>query len=226
MSRVLLTAFGSLLLGATFWVIFGSLAASIFSRMPGGAREGGGAMAGFFFVGPAIGFIGLLLGGWGFWTLLAKPERTGAVAIGLVVQLVVLIVGVTIAVQPKIVVRDDYPGLKAKFLVEVSFPAGQIEALSKNDHIYYELRSADGEELGTCQRDQIRREGDRVILPGTFPTKIHPRSKIFAVMKNDRQVMACTLQVDGDMSKNTEWSEWQDLEQGLRARWRLLVGEN
>ena len=224
MSRFLLTAFGSLLLGATFWVVFGGLAAVIFSRMPGGAREGGGAMAGFFFVGPAIGFIGLLLGGWGFWTLLAKPERTGTVAIGLVIQLVVLIIGVTIAVQPKIVERNDYPGVKAQFHVEVSFPADQIDALGQHDHIYYELRSADGEELGTCQRDHIRREAGRAVLPGIFPTKTYPRSKIFAVMKNDQQVMATTLNVDGDMTKTTEWSDWQELEQGLRGRWRLLVG--
>jgi hypothetical protein len=224
MSRFLLSGFGSLLLGATFWAVFGSLAAVILSRMPGGAREGGGAMAGFFFVGPAAGFIGLLLGGWAFWTLLAKPERTGAVAVGLVVHLVVLIIGVTIALQPKIVERDDYPGVTVRLLVEVDFPASQIDALGKNDHIYYEFRSADGEEMGTCQRDQIRHEGGRAILPGVFPTKTYPRSKIFAVMKNDRQLMATTLIVDGDMTQSTEWSAWQDLEEGLRARWRLMVG--
>lgn len=224
MSRFLLSAFGALLLGATFWIVFGGLAAVVFSRMPGGAREGGGAMAGFFFVGPALGFVGLLLGAWGFWTLLANPERTGTVAIGLVVQLVVMIAGVTIALQPKTVERDDYAGAKVQFQVEVSFPAAQIESLGKNDHLYYELRSADGEELGTCQRDQIRREGDRAILPGIFPTKITPRSKIFAVMKNDRQVMAATLKVEGDMTQSTEWSEWQELEEGLRARYRLIVG--
>ena len=106
----------------------------------------------------------------------------------------------------------------------MSFPAAQIEGLGKNDHLYYELRSADGEEMGTCQRDQIRREGDRAILPGIFATRTEPRSKIFAVMKNDRQVMAATLKVEGDMSQSSEWSEWQELEEGLRARWRLIVG--
>ena len=59
MSRALLTAFGAFACGASFWVVLGSLAAVLFSRMPGGAREGGGAVGGHFIVGPMCGLVGL-----------------------------------------------------------------------------------------------------------------------------------------------------------------------
>ena len=79
MSRFLAAGFGGLVAVAVFRVVFGSIAAQVFSRMPGGAREGGGAMAGFFFVGPVCGIVGMALWGWVVWRLLAIPERTSAV---------------------------------------------------------------------------------------------------------------------------------------------------
>ena len=62
-----------------------------------------------------------------------------------------------------------------------------------------------------------------------FAIKAQPRSKLLAVMKNDDQLMCSTLIVDegeGAVEKlrsTTGWSEWQEMEEGLRARWRLVV---
>jgi MFS family permease len=223
MSRHVLTAFGGLVFGATFWIVCGFAAAEIFSRMPGGAREGGGAMAGLFMVGPLFGFLGLLLGGWTVWRLLANPERTGAVGMGLAGLLAVMIIGTVVALQPTRVEPDDFDGKKAEFQVEVSFPAATIDSLGKRDQLHFQMRSADGTEEAPALRDRVRREGDRAIVPGSFAIKSFPRSKLLAVMKNDHQLMCYTLTVDGNPQATTEWSEWQPMQEGMPARWRLVV---
>jgi MFS family permease len=225
MSRLLLTFFGALVCGASSWVFFGFVAASIFSKMPGGAREGGGAMAGLFIAGPIFGLLGLSVGGWLTWRVMANPERTSAVSLGLAALLVLLVVGTTIALQPTIVERDDYPGRKAAFDVEVSFPAAEIQHLAARDRLEFEMRSADGTEIATTIRAAMRHEGDRAVIPGTFSIRATPRSKLLAVMKNDRQVMCSTLTVDGPLDDTTDWSAWQPMEEGLQARWRLVLKE-
>ncbi len=223
MSRFLLTGFAGLVCGASFWAGFGALAAIAFSKMPGGAREGGGAMAGFFVAGPACGFIGLLLGSWLAWRVLANRERTGSVALGIVVVLAVLLIGITLALQPTNAARNDFPGHKAQFAVKVSFPAADIDRLSKADQIEFQMRSGEGTDTVPVRRDQIRREGDRAIVPAVFGVIAAPRTRLLAVMQNDRQVMCSTLTVDGPVDATTEWSHWQSMEEGLLARWRLIV---
>src|SRR5450432_1537932 len=112
--------------------------------MPGGAREGGGAMAGFFVAGPVCGLVGLVLGSWLVWRLLAIHARTGPVSIGLVALVAAMIIGIAIMLQPRIMEPDDFPGKKAQFAVEVSFPAADIDGLSKGDQIEFQMRSGDG----------------------------------------------------------------------------------
>lgn len=209
--------------GAVFWAVFGILAANLFSKMPGGAREGAGAMGGFFVVGPACGFVGLILGGWGTWVLLAKPERMGAVSLGLAAVFAVLVAGVMFALRPITVLPDDYPGQEAAFLVEVSFPAAEIERLGRAEQLEFQMRSADGTEVAPWQRSAIRQEAGRAIVPGSFSIRARPRSKLLAVMKGEQQLACSTLTVEGETGASTEWSAWQELEAGLQARWRLAV---
>ena len=225
MSRFLLTGFGGVVVGAAFWIVLGWMAAEVFSKMPGGAREGGGAMAGFYLAGPVCGFIGLVLGGWVVWRLLADAGRTGAVTTGLVGLAVVLIVGTTIALQPTIAKPDDYPGQKAEFRVEVSFPTAVIDGLGEADEMVFQLRAGDGTDETPWLREQIRHEGGRVIVPGVFPIAAFPRTKLLAVMKNGEQVMCSTLTVEGEVGATTEWSGWQATERGILERWRLVVAE-
>jgi MFS family permease len=222
MSRILLTFFGALVSGATFWIVLGSLAAIVFTKAHG-PREGAAAMSGFFFVGGFCGLVGLILGGWLTWRLLATPERMGAVALGLGAILVVLIIGGVIALRPQVVEPADYPGKQAVFEVEVSFPEAEIAALSGKDRLEFQLRSGDGTETAAWKRDRIRHEAGRAIVPGAFPTRAFPRTKMFAVMKGDDQLMSATLNVDGPVEATTDWSPWQTMEEGLLARWRLVV---
>lgn len=63
MLRILLTAYGAIVCRATFWAVLGSAAAIYASHLPGGTREGANAMGGFFLIGGARGFLGMLLGG-------------------------------------------------------------------------------------------------------------------------------------------------------------------
>jgi hypothetical protein len=223
MSRLALSCFGGIVFGATFWVVFGAIAAIIFSRMPGGSREGAGAMTGFFFVGPLFGVVGLGLGAWLTWRLLADPARSGAVSMGLISLLVILIIGVSIALRPTIVVPDDYPGMTADFEVEVSFPQSASDSLNGRERLEFEWRAGDGTEVANPERSRLRREAGRTILPGAFRVKAAPRTKILAVMKDNRQMMSSTLSVDGPVESTTEWSAWQTLEEGFEARWRLVV---
>lgn len=213
------------MLGAVFWGVFGWLAAEVFSRMPGGAREGGGAMAGFFFVGPACGLLGLLLGAWGVWKWLAEPARTGATAAVIFGTLMVFVIAVMAALQPRGGKRDDFPGKKAEFRVEVSFPAASFDSLAAADRLEFQLRSGDGTEATPGLRNQVRREEGRAIVPGAFPILVFPRTKLLAVMKNDEQMMCYTLDVEGGLEGTSDWSGWQKMEAGFEARWRLVVTE-
>lgn len=222
MTRFLLTFFGALVSGATFWVVLGSLAAYVFTKLQG-PREGAAAMGGFFFVGSLCGVVGMVVGGWLTWRLLAAPERTGPVAIGLGSLLAVLIIGGMVVMRPRVAEPDDYPGKQAVFEVEVSFPEEGIAALTKSDRLEFQLRSGEGTETAPWKREQIRREAGRAIVPGAFPIRAFPRSKMFAVMKGDEQLMSATLSVEGPVDAATDWSPWQTMEEGLLARWRLVV---
>lgn len=215
-----MAGFGGLVMGAVFWAVIGYIAAEMFSRMPGGAREGGGAMAGFFFVGPVAGLVGVALGGWGVWRLLADASRTSTVGWTLAGVLAVLIVGSFVALQPKTVLPDHFNGRRAEWQVEVSFPAGGSAAAGA---LRFEFRSADGTEEFPALRDRARKEGERTVIPGTLVTRMIPRSKLLAVMSGDSQLVCSTLNVEGRPEETTEWSPWQDLEEGFQARWRLVV---
>jgi hypothetical protein len=223
MSRLALSSFGGLVLGATFWVVFGAIAAILLSRMPGGSRDGGGAMAGIFFVGPLFALLGLGLGAWITWRLLADPARTGAISIGLISLLAVLIIGVTIALRPTIVEPDDYPGQTADFEVEVRFPKTASTSLTGREQVDFQLRAGDGTDVASPDPARVRREDGRAVLPAAFRVKAAPRTKLLAVMKDDRQLMSSTLTVDGPVESTTGWSAWQSLEDGFEARWRLVV---
>lgn len=222
MSRLLLTCLSAFIWGAASWAVFGFLSAYLFTKAPGGAREGAGAMAGFFFVGSIFGILGLALGAWITWRVLANPERTGAVSLSLAAVVAILVIGITVAMQPRVVTPDDYPGRKAEFVVEVSFPNAELD---KNDRLSFEMRSAEGTEVTGADRSQQRLEGGRAILPGTFRIRSAPRSKLLAVMKNDHQWMCATLNVEGPVDGPTDWSAWQPMEEGLKARWRLVLHE-
>lgn len=215
-----MAGFGALVVGALFWVVIGYIAAELFSRMPGGAREGGGAMAGFFFVGPVAGLLGVALGAWGVWQLLADAARTSTVGLSLVGLLVALIVGVFFASQPTIVLPDHFNGRRAEWQVEVSSPSVGWATVGP---LRYEFRSADGTEEFPALRDRARKEGERTVIPGTLVTRMIPRSKLLAVMSRDSQLVCSTLNVEGRPEETTEWSAWQEMEEGFQARWRLVV---
>jgi hypothetical protein len=57
-------------------------------------------MGGFFLIGGACGFLGVLLGGWVTWRMLADPNRTGIVAMAFTGALVVLGLGIMVAMRP------------------------------------------------------------------------------------------------------------------------------
>lgn len=223
MSRPVLTALAGIVAGASSWAAFGALAAMVGTKLPGGAREGAGAMAGFFFIGAIFGVIGAAGGGWIAWVVLSRAERGSAVAFTLLGVAAVLVAGIMIALRPTVVLPDDFPGKTAELAIEVSFPAAGIKGLNKTDRLEFEMRSADGTEPARWESNRIRYEAGRAVVPIVFATRTYPRSKLLAVMKNDQQVMCSTLTMEGATEAGTDWSEWQALESGLEARWRLTV---
>lgn len=223
MSRFLVSGFGALVLGALFWGVFGWIAAVLGSRQPGGDREGAAAMGGFFFIGPIFGIAGLLLGFWLVYRLTADPTRIGTAALTIFGVLAVFGIGVFLALRPVRVERDDFPGKRASLQVEVSFPAEVATGFQPSDRLEFELRSGDGTEVTPGLLPQTRREGGRVVVPGAFPIRELPRTKLLAVMKNDQQLMSSTLTVEGEFETGTGWSAWQELEAGIQARWRLTI---
>lgn len=180
-------------------------------------------MAGFFFIGPVFGIVGLALGFWLVHRWTADPSRLGTAAMGSAGVLAVFLIGVFLALRPVRVEIDDFPGRRASLEVEVSFPAELASAFQPSDRLEYELRSGDGTETAPAIRQQARRDGDRLVVPAAFPIRAFPRTKLLAVMKNDEQVMSSTLTVEGKFEAGTDWSAWQELESGMQARWRLTI---
>jgi hypothetical protein len=227
MPRLLLTVFGALLIGIAMWCVVGFAAAQILSKIGPGAHDGGGAMSGFFIIGGMGGLVGVALGAWLVWKLLADPARMGTVGGGLLGLLFVLIVGILYAMTPTHQVQTDFPqGKRGEFQVEVKFPASQIAAMGKKESLTFQLRAGGGFLLeAPWQPGQIRHDGDHVIVPAAFRVQ-EVYQWILGVMNGEKQIDTATVGIDrwgGTMNETMEWSAWTPTSSGLEVRWRFAV---
>jgi hypothetical protein len=204
------------------WCVVGALAAMI---LPSG-NDGGGAMASFFYLGGTVGAISAIGGAVLVWKLLADASRMGTIGGSLVGLLVVLIIGIVIAMQPNRVERDDFPpGKRGEFQLEADLPAAMVDSLPKQAALTFQLRSGDGTLEGPSQKQNIRREGDRVIVPGAVAVK-EVRHWIVAIMNGDQQIDTGDVGPEpfsGNVEEYTQWSAWSPTRTGLQVRWRVAV---
>jgi MFS family permease len=222
MTRFLLTAAGALLTAFLLWAVCGFASALLFTRLPGGAREGGGAMAGFFVVGPLCALIGLAVGGWSTWRLLEAADRTAGVLLGLGGIAAFLAVFAVLTLSPRRTAVDDFQGRRAELCVELSTDSDSAVAADPG-RLTLELRSGAGSLETRVPREQVSRAHGITTLRGVFPIRQASATRILAIMQSDRQVMSATLQIEGSPVQPTDWSDWQEMEAGWKARWRLAV---
>jgi hypothetical protein len=220
MSRLLMAAFGGLLGGIALWFVVGFAAAQIAMRSGGGGPDGGGAMSGFFFIGGIGGLAGAGLGAWTVWRLLADPSRTGTVSGALLGLLAVLVAGLVYTLTPKHEVRNDFPeGKRGEFQVEARFPSSRTTPLT------FQLRGGSFFMEVPWQREKLRQELDRTIVPATFRLQ-EVRTWILAIMDGDNQLASTTVGIDGlegRLQESTPWSDWTPIESGIHVRWRFAV---
>jgi len=226
MSRLLMTLFGSLLLGASAWCVVGFAAAQIAMKMGNGGSDGGGVMSGFFFIGGIGGLAGAGLGGWFVWNQLADPSRTGLVGIWLVGLLIVLVAGITFTMTPKHLEPNDFPeGKRGEFQVEAKVPSSRIAAFAKGPGLTFELRAGGFFLAVPWQRAQIRQLGDSAIVPASFRVQ-QVRQWVLAIMEGENQIDTLTAGMEnfnGILNDSTEWSPWITTDSGLAVRWRFAV---
>jgi hypothetical protein len=226
MARLLMTVFGALVCGVATWCIVGFAAAQIFSRIGSGAHDGGGAMGGFFVIGGMGGLVGAILSAWLIWRLLADAARMGVVGGALFGLLVVLVAAIVYTLTPTHEVRSDFPpGKRGEFQVEAKFAASRLAAMGKQASLTFQLRGGGFFLEVPWRAKEIRYEGDRAIVPGTFPLQ-EVNSWVLAIMNGDTQLDTLTVGIDrftGIMQETTEWSAWTPTDSGLEVRWRFAV---
>lgn len=211
------------MVAAGFWAVaaFGSSAWLL--KSGSGQREGGAGMAAAFVYGPIGALIGLVLGGWLVWQVLAMPGRSGMVGLCLVGGLVAVVAGISYGLSPAVVEREDFgPGVRPEFQVEVRFPEADAEALGAAGRVVYQLRSVDEtmEAVGAVSRHE---EGSAVVA-GSFRIREFLRDKMFAVMVNGRQRVSWTLNVGVEANPEPVWSPWETMkDSGLAVRFRVVV---
>lgn len=218
MQRLFLTLGGSFLVGLSMTAIGGFLAALIMSEMPGGKREGGGAMAGMFVVGPFIGLLSLVGAAILIWQLSAVPARRGPIVMAIGGLVAVTLLGAVIALLPRPNPGNPaFQGVKGSLLVEVKFAGSPPDPRS----LTYELRKG-GETLnGSVQSKDVRTEDGASVVPGSFPLHGLEGFGIFGIMAGDRQHDVVSLNLP-EAPEATEWSPWLPMDQRSQVRWRVV----
>ncbi len=180
-------------------------------------------MAAAFVYGPMGALVGLALGGWVVWQLLAVSSRTGTVALCLLGGAITVVAGIVYGLSPTEYVREDFgPGVRPEFQVEVRFPEAEYDGLGAAARIVYQLRAVD--ETNETPGQLTRRTEGHTVVAGTFRIREFLRSKMFAVMVNGRQRVSWTLDVGMEPNPDPVWSEWQKMgDSGLEVRFRVVM---
>ena len=219
MPRLLLSVGGGLVAGISMTLIGGFFASLIMSEMPGGKREGGGAMAGFFVVGPLIGILTLIISSIIIWYLAADPARVGRIYIGLGVLVGITALGTVFALSSPPKAEDPaFKGVKGSVLVEVKFATLPLHPES----LVYDFRQG-GESLARSARVNGKRTEDGgTILPAEFPLHALQGFIIFGVIDGDKQHDVVSVDLPNTPAL-TDWSQWKRMDNGSEMRWRVVV---
>lgn len=222
MLRFLISGFGGLVTAAAFWAVFAFSSSAWMTHTGRGQREGGAGLASAFVFGPMGAVLGLVLGSWVVWRVMADPSRGGAVAVTLAVAAVAVVVGVSWALSPTVVIPEDFgPGVRPEFQVEVTAPA---EVLGAEAPVEFQLRSGDGTVAVMGDRARSRRAGSDVVVPGVFVIRQFLRDKLIAVMVGGRQLTTGTLYVGMEERPEPVWSDWVVMgDERVRVRFRVVV---
>ena len=196
--------------GAALGFGWGILAATLYSNISG-ARDGGPAMAGFFYVGPFGLVSGFLLAA-GFYLKLNIGESIltrsaiwggfGVLGLGLIVFLLPWMTS------------NSSPQSKYVLTMQYAVPSGSDVARYKWG---YQGHSEKGE--AGYPFHQTQTEGNTLLLSGDMQMSDFPAQR-FAYFAEDKQEQKFEIPLAGAVSAATEWSPWTE-GQGVRFRWRI-----
>jgi hypothetical protein len=180
-------------------------------------------MGAFFFIGPVGAVLGLGLGAWLLWQLAADPARHGIIGMSLGGGLLVLLIGGAIAFSPRYEPGIAWPkGMKGQAQVEVRLPVSVLGDM-KRDALAFDLRCGGGTLQTTWDPKQLRREGDRAVVPAAFTLHDRQTGWIFAVMQRDKQLATHDIDLKEPLTETSEWTAWQPMDGGMEMRYRTAV---
>ncbi len=203
-----------LLLGAALGFGMGLAAAEIYTAI-GGARNGGPAMAGFFYVGPFGLIAGLLLGA-------ALVLNYGGSAGGLSKGLfwgggIVFAIGLVALMLP-VVMNQSEKAARSKVNLEMQFEVGAKEADRLNQLKWgYQGEALEGKadyEFYNC-----RQEGEVYYLQGDMQMSDNP-SRRLGLFSRQGKLQTFPISKTGPVQDVSEWSDWQQGD-GVKFRWRM-----
>jgi len=207
-----------LLLGAALGFGVGLAAAELFTSI-GGARDGGSAMSGFFYVGPFGLVAGFLLGSalvmhyGGAAGMLSKWLFWGA-GIVAVLCVVVLILPVAMKQQEK--------ASRAKINLEMQFAVGTEEERDLSQ-LRWGYQGEAQDEKADYEFYNRKMEGKVSYLQGDMQMSDNP-SRRLAYFSRRGKTQSFPISKTGLVREVSDWSEWQQGD-GVKFRWRMASAQ-
>jgi hypothetical protein len=205
-----------LLLGAALGFGSGFAAASVYTGI-GGARDGGPAMAGFFYVGPFGLLAGFLLGA---ALVLHFGATPGALSKGLFWGGGVLsAIGLVVFLLP-VLMNQSERAARSKINLEMQFEVKAAEAERLNQLKWgYQGEALEGKAEYPFYNS--RQEGEVYYLQGDMQMTDNPSHRV-GLFARQGKVQTFSIPKEGPVQELSDWSEWQQGE-AVKFRWRMAA---
>ena len=205
-----------LVLGGALGFGSGLAAAEIYTGI-GGARDGGPAMAGFFYVGPFGLVAGFLLG---VALVLQYGGSAGALSNGLFWGGgIVFAIGMVVFLMP-VVMNENEKASRAKINLEMQFAVGAEEAETIHQLKWgYQGEAQEGK--AEFQFYNSRQEGEAFFLQGDMQMSDNP-SRRLGLFARKGKMQVFQIGKAGPVRDPSDWSDWQQGER-VKFRWRMAA---
>jgi hypothetical protein len=214
----LLAILGGLLLGAALGFGTGFAAAEIYTKL-GGARDGGPAMAGFFYVGPFGLVAGFLLG---VALVLQYGGAAGTLSKGLFWGSgIAAALGAVVLMMP-VVMHQSEQASRAKINLELQFAVAVAKEAGLSELRWgYQGEAQEGEAAYDFHNRRL--DGEFIYLQGDMQMSDNP-SRRLAYFSSQGKTQSFSIAKTGTVHEISDWSEWQQGDE-VKFRWRMAAAQ-